>query len=62
MPQKSETPADTGAWRNSCAGMFRDRISLIVLHEQFLIAAHNLRPEWAAMLAAFASGGGAHHG
>lgn len=59
MPQKSETRAiQARASRNSCGGWFRDPISPWTLQSQFLIAAHHVRPEMAAMIAALAFGGG----
>lgn len=61
MPQKCETRADEArVSRNSCGGWFRDPLSPRILQSQFLIAAHNVRPEMAAMIAALAFGGGAH--
>lgn len=62
MSQKCETPRDGGVSRNSCGGSFRDNLSPIALQSQFLIAAHHVRPELAAMVAALAFGGGACHG
>lgn len=60
MPLKSETPPSPGgASRNSCGGCFRENLSPVALQSQFLIAAHQVRPEWAAMVAALAFGGGA---
>lgn len=58
MTQKSETPHGGGASRNSCGGWFRDTSNPPALQAQFLIAAHHVRPELAAMIAAFAFGGG----
>jgi hypothetical protein len=61
MPHKSETRAGKArASRNSCGGWFRDPLSPFTLQSQFLIAAHHVRPELAAMVAALAFGGGAH--
>lgn len=59
MPQKSETRAvEARASRNSCGGWLRDPLNPCTLQSQFLIAAHNVRPELAAMIAALAFGGG----
>lgn len=59
MPQKSETRAvEARASRNSCGGWFRDPLNPCTLQSQVLIAAHNVRPELAAMIAALAFGGG----
>ena len=60
MPQKSKTPAGTGASRDSFAGLSLHLSSPLILQSQFLIAAHHVRPEMAAMIAALAFGGGAH--
>jgi hypothetical protein len=61
MPQKCETRAgEARASRNSCGGWFRDPLTPRSLQSQFLIAAHNVRPELAAMIAALAFGGGAN--
>ena len=60
MPHKCETPRDGGVSRNSCGGWFRDPLSPRILQSQFLIVAHHVRPELAAMVAALAFGGGAH--
>lgn len=62
MPHKSETPHNGGAPRNSLDRCFRDCLSPIALQSQFLIAAHHVRPELAAMLADAAFGVGACHG
>lgn len=56
MPQKCETPLDGGASRKQLGGWLRESHSPIVLQSQFLIAAYNVRPEWAAVLAATAFG------
>ena len=59
MSHKSETRAvEARASRNSCGGCFRDPISTCTMQSQFLIAAHHLRPEMAAMIAPLAFGGG----
>ncbi len=60
MPQKCETPREGGASRTSCGGRFRDLSSPLTLQTQFLTAAHHVRPELAAMVAALAFGGGVH--
>ena len=60
MPHKSETPRNGGASRNSCGGCFRDSLSPLTIQAQFLIAAHQVRPELAAMVAALAFGGHGH--
>lgn len=60
MSPKSKTPAATGASRNSCGGWFRDSLSPLPMQAQFLIAAHHVRPELAAMVAALAFGGHGH--
>jgi hypothetical protein len=61
MSQKSETRAvEARASRNSCGGWFRDPLSPCTLQSQVLIAAYQVRPEIAAMIAALAFGGSAH--
>lgn len=60
MPQKSKTPAGTGASRDSFAGLSLPLSTPNAIQAQFLIAAHHVRPEMAAMLAAAVFGGGAH--
>lgn len=62
MPQKSDTRASARASRNSCGGSFRDFPGPLAIQAQFLIAAHNFRPEIATMIAALAFGGGACNG
>lgn len=59
MPRKSETPHDGGASRNSLDS-FRNSLSPLSLQSQFLIVAHHVRPEMAAMVAALAFGGACH--
>lgn len=56
MAEKSETPRSGGASRNSCVGCFRDSLSPLAIYAQFLTAAHQVRPELAAMVAALAFG------
>lgn len=58
MPHKSKTPGATGASRNSLDGCFRDYLSPTTLQSQFLITAHHVRPELAAIIAAVVFGGG----
>lgn len=62
MSQKSKTPAGTGASRDSFARLSLTLFSPLAIQAQFLIAAHYVRPELVAMVAAFAFGGGAYHG
>lgn len=62
MPQKCKTPAGTGASRDSFAGLSLPLSTPLAIQAQFLIAAHHVRPELAAMVAALAFGGGACHG
>lgn len=47
MPQKSKTPAGTGASRDSFAGLSLDLFNRLAIPAQFLIAAHHVRPELA---------------
>jgi hypothetical protein len=60
MPQKCETPAGTGASRNSLVRCFRDCLNPNDLQSQFLIAAYHVRPDLAATLASLAFGGISH--
>lgn len=60
MLQKCETPAGTGASRNSLDRCFRDCLSPLALQSQFLIAAYHVRPEMAAMMAAAVFGSACH--
>lgn len=60
MPRKCKTPAGTGASRDSFAGLSLPFSTPQNLQSQFLIAAHHVRPELAAMIAALAFGGGAN--
>lgn len=61
--QKQRSPAVEGeASGNQLGSVLRDSFSPISLQSQFLIAAHHVRPELAAMVAALAFGGGAYHG
>lgn len=62
MPQKSKTPAGTGASRDSFTGLSRSTSSSLSIQAQFLIAAHHVRPELASMVATLTFGGGAYHG
>jgi hypothetical protein len=47
MPQKSKTPAGTGASRDSFAGLSLPLSTPFAIQAQFLIAAHHVRPELA---------------
>jgi len=60
MPQKSKTPAGTGASRDSFRGLSHTLPNPMAMQVQFLIAAYHIRPGLAAMVAAF--GGGGCHG
>ena len=62
MPQKSKTPACAGASRDSFAGLSLPLSTPLTIQVQILIAAHHVRPELAAMVAALAFGGGGYHG
>jgi hypothetical protein len=53
---KKETPHGGGASHNQLGGWLRDPLTPTTLQSQFLIAAYNVRPEWAAILAASAFG------
>lgn len=56
--QTSKTPAGkAGASREQLGGWSHSPYSLAARQAQFLTLAHAVRPEWAAMLAAFAFGG-----
>ena len=57
MHPNSKTPAATGASRDCLDGCFRDSLSPLAIEAQFLIAAHQVRPRWAAIVAAPAFGG-----
>ena len=61
MPQKSETRAVARASGMSLISI-RDFVIPLSLQARFLIAAHHVRPELAAMVAALAFGGGGYHG
>ena len=58
---EKRTPAggSAGVSRDCFGRLSRSRSSLEAYQAQILIAAHGVRPEWAAMLAAIAFGGGA---
>ena len=58
MPQKCKTPAGTGASRDSFAGLSLPLSTHLAIQAQFLIGAHHVRPEMAAMIAALAFEGG----
>lgn len=62
MLQIQETPAGAaaGASRDCFAGLSHPLINPPAIQAQFLIAAHHVRPELAAMVAALAFGGGAN--
>jgi len=62
MPQKCETPHGGGATRNGCGGSFRVPPTSLSHQAQFLIVAHHVRPELAAIIAALAFGGSGTHG
>ncbi len=59
MPQNSEAPHAGEASRNSLDS-FRDCLNPLTLQSQFLIAAYNVRPEMAAMMAAAVFGSACH--
>lgn len=60
MPQTNETPPlQGGVSRESCGGQSRVIPNPPFIQVQFLIAAHAIRPELAAMLAALIFGGNA---
>lgn len=60
MPQKGKTPRNGGASWNSCGRRFQDSLTFLDLQAQFMIAAHHVRPELAAMIAAFTFGQNGH--
>lgn len=61
MPQKCETPpVQGGASRDKLAGGSRAPHTLEAFQAQILILKAGVRPEWAAMLAGLAFGGGVH--
>ena len=60
MPQKSKTPAGTGASRDSFAGLSLTLSTLRSIQAQFLIAARHFRPKLATTVAAFAFRRGEH--
>ena len=62
MTQKCETPHVGGVSRNSCGGSFRDPCTPLNLQVQFLVAAHHVRPEVAAIIAALAFERSGAHG
>lgn len=60
-PQTCETPpVQGGASRDKLAGGSRNPSTLEAFQAQILIVKAGVRPEWAAMLAGFAFGGGGH--
>jgi len=62
MSRKSKTPSDAGASCDCIARLSLPLSTPLAIQVQFLIAAHHVRPELAAMVAALAFGGGAYHG
>jgi hypothetical protein len=63
MARTCKTPADAdpaGASRDGLRGASHFLDTLDASRAQFLIGAHFVRPEWAAMLAALAFGGICH--
>lgn len=62
MRSKSKTPAETGASRDSFGGLSHSLFTPVAMQAQFLIAAHNVRPEVATMIAALVFGGGSYNG
>jgi hypothetical protein len=59
MDRTSKTPPGKGGVMRDCfAGVSRDPSTLEAYQAQFLCLACAVRPEWAAMLAALAFGGG----
>ncbi|MBC2651359.1 hypothetical protein [Novosphingobium aerophilum] len=60
MTQKSKTPAGTGASRVRLDGWTHSLDNLAASRVQFLIAAYNVRPELAAMIAVLAFEGHGH--
>lgn len=57
--KRTPAGASAGVSRDCFGRLSRFRSSLEGYQAQILIAAHGVRSEWAAMLAAFAFGGGA---
>jgi hypothetical protein len=57
VAHKYETPHKGGASRNQLGGWLRDPLTPLALQSQFLIGAHHIRPELAAMLPTLAFGG-----
>jgi hypothetical protein len=63
MAPKYETPTDeAGASRESLEGTSRDCFTLTTYRLQYLAARYALPVETAAIVAALAFAGGAHHG
>lgn len=61
MPQKCESSPDQGELtRDKLAAASRSPSTLEAFQAQILIVRAGVRPEWAAMLAGFAFGGGGH--
>lgn len=59
-PKYETPPVQGGASHDQLGGWSQSFPSVDALRTQTLIFAHSVRPEWAAMIAAFAFGGGAH--
>jgi hypothetical protein len=59
MPQRKNPTATGRALWNSLVGASSESLSLSAYRSQHLIGAYAVRPELAAMVAAFAFGGGA---
>lgn len=57
MLRKSVAPRISGATRNSFGGSFRNTPTALNLQVHFLSIAHQVRPEFAVMLANFVFGG-----
>jgi hypothetical protein len=63
MPLKQNPTAkgDRVLW-NSLVGASTESLTLSAYRAQYLISSYGIRPELAAMVAAFAFGGGGYHG
>lgn len=60
MARNANAPAGTEASRDKLAGGSRAPNTLEAFQAQILVVKAGVRPEWAAMLAGFAFGGGGH--
>ncbi|AHE57323.1 hypothetical protein [Sphingomonas sanxanigenens] len=60
MTQEGEYSPLAGASRERCGSRLRDGVTGSTIRAQCMIAAHLVRPEWAAMMMAVALGGGGH--